>query len=95
MEKVVISKDIISARLDLIEFLVDSFNEYLDTDNDTYVFEFGSEFTLRYSTVPDTGEFNCTYYQINIQGNGIDTNLDFDYQDVEEVIDNIINVLTE
>ena len=95
MERVIISTEVNAMRLDLIEFLVDSFNEYLDTDKDTYQFNIGSDFTLRYETIQDTAEQTCRYYQINIQGNGINANLDFDYQDVEEVIDNVINLLTE
>ena len=95
MERVVISTEVNAMRLDLIEFLVDSFNEYLDTDKDTYQFNIGSDITLRYETIQDTAGQTCIYYQINIQGNGINANLDFDYQDIEEVIDNIINVLTE
>lgn len=91
MERVIISTEVNTMRLDLIEFLVDSFKEYLDTDKDTYQFNIGSDFTLRYETIQDTAEQTW----INIQGNGINVNLDFDYQDVEEVIDNIINLLIE
>ena len=54
MERVVISTEVNAMRLDLIEFLVDSFNEYLDTDKDTYQFNIGSDITLRYETIQDT-----------------------------------------
>lgn len=91
MERVIISTEVNAMRLDLIEFLVDSFKEYLDTHKDTYQFNIGSDFTLRYETIQDTAEQTW----INIQGNSINVNLDFDYQDIEEVIDNIINLLTE
>lgn len=95
MEKInsrVIDNNSVSMRLDIIDILVDAFKDFVDTGTNNYRFILDKEYTLNFTSVVNEYNPDYPYYVLTITDNtGHSFNLDFDYDDIEAILNNVLD----